>query len=596
MFTQQDIYNQIATSKRELREGQSSIHALINQLDKEGFWSRMQFDADGRITAILFAHPDSIAYLQSYPDILLFDCTYKTNKYKMPLFDIIGIDACQRSFCVAFAFISDETEESYLWVLQRLKALYELGNTRLPSVILTDCCIQLMNAVSHCFPAAASLLCLWHANKAVIRNCQKFFLQQENGVEQWKEFYSTWHLIIRSKDKETFEERMDNLKKKYIPHFIEQVVYLESSWLGLYKEKLVKAWVDQFLHFETVVSSRVEGIHHLIKEYLDTSTQDCFETWRRIKHAIISQLQQLNYNQAKQQTRTPLELSHKLYDNVHSWVSHEALRKVEEQRKRIDLQDPPLTDCTKSFSTVYGLPCAHIIRDLLSQDLILTMDHFHSHWHLRQNNTSIPQHFLEPRNRFDPLYAQTSLPESSTQREPCAYELVEAATKKKAPSRCSRCHQQGHIMTSKLCPERFVDRLQSSQCIGSSAAQPITQSIVQPVVQSTAQAINQTTLQSLSQLVSQLVSQSTLNTNEQSTLQAEVESPSHFPSPPPAQPVPQAISQPVFSACISAYISACISACIFTYITIRSSTGYLPEVYYCKSYMVCSSAAWHLED
>merc|ERR1711963_824232 len=66
--TQQDIYNRIAESKRELCEGQSTIQALANQLDNEGFWCRMHLDSDGRVTAVLFAHPDSLAYLQAYPD------------------------------------------------------------------------------------------------------------------------------------------------------------------------------------------------------------------------------------------------------------------------------------------------------------------------------------------------------------------------------------------------------------------------------------------------------------------------------------------------------------------------------------------------
>jgi hypothetical protein len=65
---------------RNIREGQNIIYALANQLDKEGFWSRMQFASEGRVTAILFAHPDLLAYLQAYPDILRLNCTYKTNK------------------------------------------------------------------------------------------------------------------------------------------------------------------------------------------------------------------------------------------------------------------------------------------------------------------------------------------------------------------------------------------------------------------------------------------------------------------------------------------------------------------------------------
>ena len=65
------------------------------------------------MTAVLFAHPDSLVYLRAYPEVLLLDCTYKTNKYGMPLLDIIGIDATRRSFCIAFAFLSGETEEDY---------------------------------------------------------------------------------------------------------------------------------------------------------------------------------------------------------------------------------------------------------------------------------------------------------------------------------------------------------------------------------------------------------------------------------------------------------------------------------------------------
>ncbi len=161
--------------KREVCEGQSTIQAFANRLDQEGFWSRVQYAPDGRVTAVLFAHPDSLAYLQAYPDTLLLDCTYKTNRYKMPLLDMVGVDACQRSFCIAFAFLNGEGEEDYLWALTRLKSLYELCNTRLPSVILTDRWLACMNAIATCFPSSTALLCLWHANKAVLRYCQPAF-------------------------------------------------------------------------------------------------------------------------------------------------------------------------------------------------------------------------------------------------------------------------------------------------------------------------------------------------------------------------------------------------------------------------------------
>ena len=206
--TQQDIYNRIADSRREMCEGQSTINALANQLDREGFWSRLQLDSDNRVKAVLFAHPESLNYLQAYPDVLILDCTYKTNKYGMPLLDMIGVDASQRSFCIAFAFLSGEGKEDFVWALDRLRSLYEISKARLPSVVLTDRCLACINAIAVCFPSAASLLCLWHANKAVLRYCQPSFVNQlrfpnaeaekSKNLEDWNIFYHHWHQIMKS--------------------------------------------------------------------------------------------------------------------------------------------------------------------------------------------------------------------------------------------------------------------------------------------------------------------------------------------------------------------------------------------------------------
>jgi hypothetical protein len=112
-FTQQDIYNQIAETRRESYQGQSSIIAFAAQLTEEDFWNQLKVDDNDRVTAILFAHPESLAYLQSYPEVLILDCTHKTHRYNMPLLNMIGIDSCQRSFCIAFAFLSNQDENSF---------------------------------------------------------------------------------------------------------------------------------------------------------------------------------------------------------------------------------------------------------------------------------------------------------------------------------------------------------------------------------------------------------------------------------------------------------------------------------------------------
>jgi hypothetical protein len=260
LATQRDIYNRIAATRRDLREGQSSIQALVDQLYSEGFWCRVKLDPDNRLTAIFFAHPDSVAYLQCNPDVLLLDCTYKTNKYEMPLLDMVGVDSCQRSFCIAFAFLSGESAEDYSWALQHLRTLYQRD---LPSVILTDRCIASMNAAAIWFASAKALLCLWHVNKAVLQRCRPFFTPKGDHAtpdqtkdDSWNEFYGFWHSIVASPDESIFEERLTKFELKYGTEYLDAVGYIKMYWLDPHKEKIVKAWVDKHLHFGNVATSR----------------------------------------------------------------------------------------------------------------------------------------------------------------------------------------------------------------------------------------------------------------------------------------------------------------------------------------------------
>jgi hypothetical protein len=173
---------------------------------------------------------------------------------------------------------------------------------------------------------------------------------------------------VSSPSESIFKERVSAFEKKYIPDFIDQVAYVQSQWLDLYKERLVKAWVDQHAHFGNVATSRVEGIYALLKAHLRKSTLDLFEAWRSIKNAVLNQLSELTYNQAMQQTRTPLELSGPLYGAVRGWVSHEALRKVEEQRKLLEKKSPPPTKtCSGVFKITWGLPCLHTLKSLMEK-------------------------------------------------------------------------------------------------------------------------------------------------------------------------------------------------------------------------------------
>jgi hypothetical protein len=87
----QDIYNQNAAFRRQIRQGKSSTEALIQYLQEGGIKHAILKDPQTRrLKGLFIACPESIEYLQSHHDVLLIDNTYKTNQFELPLIDIIG--------------------------------------------------------------------------------------------------------------------------------------------------------------------------------------------------------------------------------------------------------------------------------------------------------------------------------------------------------------------------------------------------------------------------------------------------------------------------------------------------------------------------
>ncbi|KAI5417739.1 hypothetical protein KIW84_042378 [Lathyrus oleraceus] len=74
------------------------------------------------------------------------DNTYKTNKYRQPLFETVGMTSTELTFAVAFAYMESEQIENFCWVLEKLKELF-VKKDMCPQVILTNRDLALMKAI-----------------------------------------------------------------------------------------------------------------------------------------------------------------------------------------------------------------------------------------------------------------------------------------------------------------------------------------------------------------------------------------------------------------------------------------------------------------
>lgn len=62
----------------------------------------------------MLAHPTSIAIAKTFHSVLLFDCTYKTNKFGFPLLVCTGLTPSNRSYFCCSVLMEREGESDYV--------------------------------------------------------------------------------------------------------------------------------------------------------------------------------------------------------------------------------------------------------------------------------------------------------------------------------------------------------------------------------------------------------------------------------------------------------------------------------------------------
>jgi histone-lysine N-methyltransferase SETD2 len=134
-------------------------------------------------------------------DVIIIDATYKTNKYKMPFVNMVGVSNLGRdfkslaNFPIAGAWISSENEASYQWVMEQLEAtVFPEGSSWRPGVTVTDQDQALMNAIDNVFPDAGNILCNLHIGRNFKKNIGPFVDEPE---EKWTEIKKALDSIYR---------------------------------------------------------------------------------------------------------------------------------------------------------------------------------------------------------------------------------------------------------------------------------------------------------------------------------------------------------------------------------------------------------------
>ena len=108
LASSQDVKNLKKKKRKDFLAGRSLIDAFFESLQNSGHTFQVELGSNGEVVNLFLANPISIELARKYNKIILMDCTYKTNKYRMPVLNIIGITPNSTSFFVGFCFMKQE--------------------------------------------------------------------------------------------------------------------------------------------------------------------------------------------------------------------------------------------------------------------------------------------------------------------------------------------------------------------------------------------------------------------------------------------------------------------------------------------------------
>ncbi|XP_074271186.1 uncharacterized protein LOC141595111 [Silene latifolia] len=170
------------------------------------------------------AHPEAVKMFRSYYYVVLIDSTYKTNEYHLPLVEMVGVTPVGKSFVIAYALVTHESEDGYLWVLRKLKAL--LNDVVQPNAIVTDCGGSLLNAIPTVFPVSSHLLCLWH----IYSNVETKALDI-TGQDSWVKHITCnlFKAVVEAETEDKFNVAWGNLARQWAG----VAAYIERQWAGV---------------------------------------------------------------------------------------------------------------------------------------------------------------------------------------------------------------------------------------------------------------------------------------------------------------------------------------------------------------------------
>ncbi|OAQ57846.1 transposase [Pochonia chlamydosporia 170] len=415
VYTARDIYNARARPNRENLGGYSSTAALIKLFDDKGipYIAEWASDEPSRLVGLVWTFLYCLQMWKRFSEVISFDNTYNTNRFKLPLFQVTGQTCLGTVFNAAFGLIDNERLEGFQFLAKGITTLLRRNGIRVPDVVITDFDNQMKKALEFEFPVAQQQLCIHHINSNVMLQSKRRWVysakdkgtgeesssddpdatlnqrdqqavrasaRQEEPValdnlhqpvpHDYNGVLVLWKLVVFAETEEDHEKAWECLCRQ----FGDQraiLAYLYSTYMPV-RAQWARCFIRKYRNFGIRVTSGTEASNNNIKSYLLNGMSHLYRLVEAIQGMLEDQEREFRQACAQDEVLTAREHEHR-----------KALKGIPSSSKPWPDDVGTCGDeCNVSFEL--GVPCHHTIYAKLTTATPLTKWDVHPRWHLRE--------------------------------------------------------------------------------------------------------------------------------------------------------------------------------------------------------------------
>ncbi|XP_077251851.1 protein FAR1-RELATED SEQUENCE 5-like [Tasmannia lanceolata] len=283
--------NQVVTHLRAQRANNMGREAVEiatkfhqKQSEDPNFFFKMELDVNGNLKSMFWADSRAREAYLKFCDVIVFDVTYKTNRYRMPFAPFTGVNHHRQSTLFGCALLADEKEETFTWLFKQwLDCMFG----KAPGCIITDMDVAMRNAIRTVFPNTRHRFCSWHINKHLIEHVpamrdstNEFFKEYNHWFyrRQIEDCLTEWEKLVHKHhvDGKSWLGKMWELRRHWVPAYFRDT--FTAGMTSSSRSESMNAFFDGFVNQNTTLQEFVEQYDNALKDQRDKESEADFKS------------------------------------------------------------------------------------------------------------------------------------------------------------------------------------------------------------------------------------------------------------------------------------------------------------------------------